>query len=232
MICVAGQAHPGYFIETDTTILKSQMDGNYFSAAYIAQAAIKSWLACPPDPEKETQQPEPRHIVFVSSLVAFLPLIGYSPYTSAKWAIRALSETLSQELLLYEHTTPIRTHCVFPGTIFSPGLEQENLTKPGITKKLEESEGGQTAEEAAAEMLRGLDAGQENITTGGIMGLAVRTGMLGPGKRSGWGIVDTLLSWVVSIVLVFVRRDADGKVRQWGRERRIGVPSENTKGKP
>ena len=105
------------------------------------------------------------------------------------------------------------------------------MTKPAITKKLEESEGGQTVEEAAAEMLRGLEAGQETVTLGGLLGLAVKTGMLGPGKRSGWGIVDTVLSWVVSIVLVFVRRDADGKVRRWGRERRMGITRENGQGK-
>ena len=112
----------------------------------------------------------------------------------------------------------MRVHTVFPGTIFSPGLETENLTKPAITKKLEESDGGQTPEEVAASSIKGLERGEELITSGAI-GLALKAGMLGASKRNGWGIVDTIMGWIVLIVLVIVRRDMDGTVRKWGKER-------------
>ena len=112
----------------------------------------------------------------------------------------------------------MRVHTIFPGTIYSPGLETENLTKPGITKKLEESDGGQTPEEVAASSIKGLERGEEMITSG-LMALALKAGMLGSSKRNGWGIVDTLMGWVVLIVLVIVRKDMDGTVKQWGKER-------------
>ena len=194
--------------------MKEQMEGNFYSAAYIAHAFLQPWLQKPTGPNSEGA----KHIVFTSSLVAFLPLVGYSHYAPSKFALRALSDTLSQELLLYHPLRNIRTHTIFPGTIFSPGLDVENQTKPGITKKLEESDGGQTPEEAAASSLKGLERGEELITSG-ILGVALKAGMLGSSRRNGWGIVDTVMGWAVMIVIVIVRRNMDGTVRKWGAER-------------
>jgi len=52
-----------------------------------------------------------------------------------------------------------------------------------------------------------------------VLGYAMKVGMLGSSKRNGWGILDTMLGWVVLIVMVIVRRDMDGTVRKWGKER-------------
>lgn len=198
-------------------VLKEQTESNYLSSAYVAHAAVQSWVnhftSCP-----EPNQPA-KHIIFTSSVLAFLPLVGYGPYTPTKTALRALSDTLSQELLLYAPLAPMRAHTVFPGTIFTEGYEKENLTKPAITKKLEEGDGGQTAEQAAAASVKGLERGDELVTTNGILGVAMKSGMLGGSRRNGWGIVDTVMGWLVIIVMVFVRRDMDGKVKTWGSER-------------
>lgn len=126
---------------------------------------------------------------------------------------------MSQELLLYAPITPIRTHTIFPATILSEGFDKENLIKPPITKKLEESDDGQTPEQVAAASVRGLERGEELITTNGILGVALKSGMLGGSKRNGWGIVDTIMGWLIMIIMVFVRRDFDGKVKTWGKER-------------
>ncbi|KAK3168844.1 hypothetical protein OEA41_005292 [Lepraria neglecta] len=214
LICCAGSATPGLFIDLPTSTIKEQIETNYYSSAYMAHAFLQPWLQNPSGSKSQ----EAKHIVFTSSLVAFLPLVGYSLYTPSKVALRALSDTLSQELLLYHPLCNIRTHTIFPGTIFSPGLEIENQSKPAITKKLEESDGGQTCEEVAASSIKGLEKGEEMISSG-IMGVALKAGMLGSSRRNGWGIVDTVVGWIVMIVLVVVRRDMDGTVRKWGKER-------------
>ncbi|CAD6574300.1 MAG: hypothetical protein ASARMPREDX12_006504 [Alectoria sarmentosa] len=215
--CCAGSCHPGLFIDVPVEVLKEQMESNYFSSVYVAHAAVQSWInhfRSSPDPNQSA-----KHIVFTSSVCAFLPLIGYGPYTPTKTALRALSDTLSQEFLLYAPLVAIRTHTVFPGTIVTEGYEKENLIKPAITKNLEEGDGGQTPEQAAAASVKGLERGEELITTNGILGFAMKSGMLGGSKRNGWGLVDTLMSWVVVIIMVFVRKDMDGKVKTWGKER-------------
>ena len=214
LFCCAGAAQPGLFVDLPNSTIKEQIEGNYYSAAYMVHAFLQPWLQNPTAPKTK----EPKHIVFTSSIAAFIPMVGYSPYSPSKFAIRALSDSLSQELLLYQAICDMRVHTVFPGTIYSPGLETENLTKPAITKKLEESDGGQTPEEVAASSIKGLERGEELITSGAI-GLALKAGMLGSSKRNGWGIVDTVMGWIVLIVLVIVRRDMDGTVRKWGKER-------------
>ena len=49
----------------------------------------------------------------------------------------------------------IETHIFFPPTIYTPGYEEENKTKPKLTLKIEESDDGLTAEKAACGLLRG-----------------------------------------------------------------------------
>lgn len=49
----------------------------------------------------------------------------------------------------------IAVHIYFPPTIFTPGYEEENKTKPRITLKIEETDDGITPDKAAAGLLRG-----------------------------------------------------------------------------
>lgn len=190
------------------------MDANYMSSVYIAHAALRRWLSgsVPSSPSAE-----PRHIIFTSSVLAFYPLAGYTPYTSSKAALRTLSDALSQELLLYSRHTPVKTHTIFPATIFTASYEEENKTKPAVTKKLEESDGGQTPDEVAIASIKGLERGEELVTTSGLMGYAMKAGMLGSSVRNGWAIVDTIASWAISVVFVLVRWDMDRTVKKWGK---------------
>ena len=62
-----------------------------------------------------------------------------------------LAEALQAEFLMYG----IDIHIVFPGTIFSPGLDEENKIKPKITLKLEETDDGMHPDKIAEHMLSG-----------------------------------------------------------------------------
>ena len=190
------------------------MDSNYFSSAYIAHSMLREWLS-----PSSSKTKEPRHLIFTSSVLAFYPLVGYAAYTPSKCALRALSDTLSQELQLYSQGNAVKVHTIFPATIFTAMYAQENLTKPAVTKKLEESDGGQTPDQVAVASVKGLERGEELVTTSGLLGYAMKVGMLGASKRNGWGIVDTAVSWLVSIIFVAVRWDMDRTVRRWGIEK-------------
>ena len=80
-----------------------------------------------------------------------MSLIGYGSYSPAKHALRGLADTLRFELQLYK----IDVQIFFPCTMFTPGYEVENKTKPRITLKIEESDAGLTADQAAQSMLTG-----------------------------------------------------------------------------
>lgn len=65
-----------------------------------------------------------------------------------------LAETLRQELLLYS----IDVQIYMPVTMFSPGYEEENKTKPALVLKIEEADGGLTPEKAAEGLYEGAVA--------------------------------------------------------------------------
>ena len=221
--CIAGAARPSVFVDAPVEDLRNQMDTNYFTSAYMAHAVLNAWLkpaaSTSSSPEPSTKRPTPRHLVFTSSFLGLFPFAGYGPYTPAKCALRALADTLAQEMHLYAGARPdepaVRLHTVFPATIYGAGLDAENRHKPGITKKLEEGDPGQTADEVARVSVAGLEHGDALVPTSFLTRL-VMCGALGGSVRNGWGVVDTALSWVMNIVLPIVRWDMDKKVRAWG----------------
>lgn len=202
------------------------MDTNYFSAATIAHAALRAWLAPSASTPSVTSplalnQPA-NHVIFTSSVLAFYPIAGYGPYSPCKSALRALSDTLSQELQLYPSPPHpvIKTHILFPATILSPGLTVENAIKPAVTKKLEEADGQQTPDEVARRCVAALERGDELVTTTWL-GWAMRVGSLG--ASSGRGVLDVVGGAIVGVVMPFIRWDMDGTVRKWGRENKSGA---------
>ncbi|KAI0100952.1 NAD(P)-binding protein [Nemania sp. FL0031] len=217
--CCAGTAHPTLFIDTPTSELDKQMQSNYFTSAYVAHAAMNCWLRQPE--AGQTAQSVPRHLIFTASLVSFYTFAGYAAYAPAKAALRALSDTLSQEVNLYmganPNQPPIRLHTIFPGTILSEGYELENTVKTDLTKAFEEGDPGQTPEVIARKSIRALEGGQEFITTDFNTAL-LRSSMIGGNRRGFTRVIgDWFLAGLLAIVMVFIRGDMDRKARNWGR---------------
>ncbi|KAF2632064.1 3-ketodihydrosphingosine reductase, Tsc10 [Macroventuria anomochaeta] len=233
---IAGASIPGLFVETNTETMRKQMDLNYFSAAYLAHKTLTAWWY-PDTPyssqEKSAVPQGTRHFILTSSGVAFVGLAGYTPYSPAKAALRSLADGLRSEVLLYNGArrsqaatgqTPapfdVNIHAVFPGTILSPGFENEEKTKHPVTRLLESSDPKQTEVEAATAAVRGLENGNYMPTTNWMIDL-LRWGSLGSSQRNNI-IVDTLMAWIVSIVWLVMLPDINGKVWGWGKKE--GMP--------
>lgn len=223
--CCAGSCYPTLFIDTPVEQLQHMMDSNYFTCAFMAHAVLRTWLRSSERPNTEFSTPSlPRHLIFTASFLSFYTFAGYAPYSPTKAALRSLSDSLSQEMNLYAAVCPssiprVRLHTVFPATIFTESYEAENRIKTDLTKMLEEGDEGQTANETAKSSIAGLERGEELVTTTFLTRL-VMTGVLGGSIRGGLlkGVLDTLLSWVMVVAMVFVRKDMDAKVRKWGKK--------------
>ncbi|KAK1223035.1 3-dehydrosphinganine reductase [Marasmius sp. AFHP31] len=176
----AGSAHLGYFVEQTPESLKRGMSSSYWVAAYSALAYTKQIV-------KEKKK---GRLTFVSSVLGYMSFVGYSTYSPAKHALRGLAETLRSELQLYN--TPV--HICFPATIYSPGYIEENKTKPSLTLKIEETDEGQTPEQVALGLLKGVQNGYFHITTD-ILGNIFRSSTRGatPGN-------NIILDWVYGLV--------------------------------
>jgi 3-dehydrosphinganine reductase len=202
------------------------MDVNYWTTAYLCHATLKAWLR-PSSTSKGRAAPlPPRHLVMTSSLAAFVGLGGYAPYSPAKAAMRNLADALRSEVNLYRGArqrdpsagppTDIEIHCVCPGTILSPGYEQENKTKHPITVLLEGDDPKQTEDEVAQSSIKSLEKGHYLIATH-MLGELMKGAALQGSLRNNW-LTDTLMSFVASIAWLFVRPDLDSKVFKYGKE--------------
>ncbi|KAK3079393.1 hypothetical protein LTS18_004968, partial [Coniosporium uncinatum] len=233
----AGYSRPTLFLDSSVEQLHAQMDINYWAAVYLAQAAMKSWLApllkdapssAAPATAKLAKDEKgkllPRHFVITSSVVSIVGLAGYSPYSPPKAALKNLSDCLRSELNLYSgaiakngDTIPeVKVSTVIPGTILTPGLENENRTKHPVTLMLENDDPHQTEDEVAAAAISSLESGEYLIATQWL-GKAIRVSGLGGSPRNGWGIVDALFGWVTNLVWLFVGPDMEKKVYKWGK---------------
>lgn len=202
------------------------MDSNYFSSAYMAHAVLNAWLrpssASDPTLPPDARAPPARHLIFTGSFVSFYSFAGFTPYAPSKAAVRALSDSLSQEMNLYAAAHPsrprVRVHTVFPATMPTQSLADENRVKTDLTKALEEGDQVLAPEECARRAIAGLEAGEELVPTSTIIRL-VMTSVMGGAVRGGFwkGVINTLLGWLTLVVMVFVRWEMDGKVAKWGR---------------
>lgn len=91
-------------------------------------------------------------IVFCTSILGYMSIVGYSAYSPGKHALRGLAEALQSEFMLYG----IGVHICFPPTIYTPGYEDENKTKPAVTLRIEAADRGLTPEQVAASILKGM----------------------------------------------------------------------------
>lgn len=232
--CCAGTSHPGFFIDTPIQTLRDQMDTVYWTAAYTAHATLRKWLApIAASDEARTSTPR-RHLIFTASTLAFVPVSGYSPYAPAKAAMRGLSDVLNQEIEMYNGArtrtkspapaADVKIHTVFPMGILSPGFDNEQQLKPGLTKQLEEADRPQTPDDVARISIKALERGDYLITTM-FLGHLMKGTALGPSPRNSV-ILDTLTSWVSGLVILGVTPDLKRKAWDWGVRNGIAKPSE------
>ncbi|KAJ5553910.1 hypothetical protein N7513_003869 [Penicillium frequentans] len=229
--CCAGFCHPGFFIDIPIELQRQQMDTVYWTAANMAHATLRNWLA-PVPPSGQMRNPR-RHLIFTCSTLAFVPIAGYGPYSPAKAAIRSLSDTLSQEIEMYNgaytqrhrNTAPaadVKIHTVFPMGILSPGFDNEQKIKPELTKKLEESDKPQTPEEVGQIAIQALERGEYLITTM-FIGNVMKGTALGPSPRNNI-VGDTFLSWLSNLIFLQVIPDLRNKAFNWGKTN--GLPQQ------
>lgn len=164
------------------------MDVNYFGALYTARVYAKRMI----------EQNKRGRIVFISSTVGLMGMVGFSQYAPAKFALRGLAECLNQELLPHG----ISVHVYFVASIDTPGFEDEQRTKPLVTRIIEGQDvsGDQSASARAGILLRGLDDGKLYITSDAFTSLLLGStaGLYTDGLWGGlMGIAGSLaMPWV------------------------------------
>lgn len=226
MLNCAGHCIPGFFASSTVETLRDQMDTLYWSCTYMAHATLKAWIKPVDKQVQRSHADKPRHLIFTSSVLAFMPLAGYAPYNPAKAAMRTLADTLNQEVQVYngarQHATEsgpaaeIKIHAIYPMGIQSPGFGNEEKLKPALTRKLEEDDKPQQPDDLAKAIVAELEAGKYLITTS-LIGHLMKGWAMAGSQRT--GVADYAWSWLGSLVILFVAPDFMSKCWKWGKEK-------------
>jgi NAD(P)-dependent dehydrogenase (short-subunit alcohol dehydrogenase family) len=95
------------------------------------------------------------YIVNVSSIAGFIGVYGYTDYCTSKFAVLGFSEALRSEL----KPLGIGVSVLCPPDTDTPGLADENPTKPPETRAIAGTVKLMTAEQVAGAMIRGMERG-------------------------------------------------------------------------
>jgi 3-dehydrosphinganine reductase len=136
VVCCAGVSSPGVFHEIDPTALERDISVNLLGSTFTARAAIPHMLAAGRG-----------RLLFMSSSAIFTPFYGFAGYCGPKAGVQKLAEALRNE-----YVDRIAVHVAYPGAIDTPGLVEEDKTKPECTREIEEG-GGLIKPDALAEHL-------------------------------------------------------------------------------
>lgn len=118
LVCSAGLALPGYFVDQNPSVFQHQMDVNYMGTVHAVKAVLPSMM------KRQTGM-----LTFVTSGIVAGGFLGYSSYAPTKFAVRALADSLRSELLGFG----IRVNVAYPPDTQTAGFDHENKTKPEET---------------------------------------------------------------------------------------------------
>lgn len=151
LVNCAGTSKSGKFEELEVSSFEKLMSINYLGSVYPSRAVI-------------TTMKERRvgRIVFVSSQAGQLGLFGFTAYSSSKFAIRGLAEALQMEVKPYN----VYVTVAYPPDTDTPGLAEENKTKPLETRLISETTAVCKPEQVAKQIVKDAIQGNFNSSIG------------------------------------------------------------------
>ena len=192
LICCAGQALPGNFIEQEVEVFKKQIDLNYIGTLLPTHIVVKNMV---------NRQQKGGKIVFIASQAALTSMAGYAAYSPSKFAVRGLAEALRHELIPYA----IDVQIAFPGNMSSPGYELEQRTKPEVTKRIEKGEPLQDPMDTAKATLDSIAKGEFALYGGNFSGYFLGRLSRGLGPYGNYLVVDMVLAPIL-VLVAYVQR--------------------------
>jgi len=147
VVCGAGFARPGYFQEIPRDVFRESVAVNHLGAVWTVRAALPHLAPG-------------GFVSLVSSVAGYLGPFGYAAYAPTKAALIAFAEVLRQEVA----GRGIRVSVLCPPDTRTPGLAEEERTKPFETRALSASAGLMEPERVAFRYVRALRRGRFLIT--------------------------------------------------------------------
>lgn len=149
LICCAGTALPGRFVDVPVSEFDAQWQVNVNGSVAAVKAVLPSML-----------DRGAGHLVLVSSTAGIIGVPGYTAYAATKFAIRGLADSLRYEVEL----GGVQVTVLYPPDTETPGLAAENLRKPPETAAISGQVKPVPAKRVAAALVRGIQRNDRNVT--------------------------------------------------------------------
>jgi 3-dehydrosphinganine reductase len=161
LVCCAGTALPGRFLDVPLHEFRDQMEVNYLGTVTALKIVVPRMVARGAG-----------HVVLTSSTAGLMGVVGYTGYGPTKWAVRGLAETLRYEVA----PRGLRVSVLYPPDTDTPGFAIENERKPPETVAVSGAIRPVSAEIVAAVLARGISRNRENIAVDGLTKALIRWG--------------------------------------------------------
>ena len=178
LVCCAGQALTGRFVDRSVKDFQSQISLNYMGSVHFLKVIVPGMI-----------QRQSGKLVLCASQAGFMSCVGYAAYSPSKYALRGLGDALRNELLPFK----IDVHVLFPGNMDTPGYEVEQETKPAETKVIESGEALQKPDDVAKACIDSIRKGEFQIYGGNFSGFLMGRMAQGIAPRSSFWL-DLLIS--------------------------------------
>ncbi|KAI6093203.1 hypothetical protein F4821DRAFT_253181 [Hypoxylon rubiginosum] len=219
LCCVAGgtPAECGFLVDLEPEIFKRCMTNNYYSSLYPAQAVLKRWIQDDANAEIPPS-PKLRKIIFVNSSVSLVLAPGYLAYSSTvPWQTRCGSKSRDTRA---RSPPTYAVQCIFAHNYITQTFLEEQKMKPDLCKRIE----GMTATDVttlekhfphvakiAPEIVAAVASNDFAITDKRLEPQFLWAGGIGSSPKRGWGVVDSLLALLASLLFPLIRRDIEKK---------------------
>ncbi|MFW9818160.1 MAG: SDR family oxidoreductase [Candidatus Thorarchaeota archaeon] len=148
---LVGHAIPGYIEDYTLDDFKNNMNSNYYGQLFPTLILLPEFMR-----EKKG------HIIFFSSMLGYMGMMGYGAYVPTKFAIVGLAESLRNELKPHH----IRISIVYPPDTNTPGLSKENEGKPPECAMMSETGGLLEPEDVSEYVIKKLLKNKFHISPG------------------------------------------------------------------
>ncbi|MFX1378986.1 MAG: SDR family oxidoreductase [Promethearchaeota archaeon] len=138
---LVGRAIPGYIEKYTLDDFRENMNVNYYGQL------VPTLIMLP-----EFMKEKKGHIIFFSSMLGYIGMMGYGAYVPTKFAIVGLAESLRNELKPHN----IKISIVYPPDTNTPGLKTENEGKPPECAMMSETGGLLEPEEVSEYVIQKL----------------------------------------------------------------------------
>lgn len=189
-------------------VVKLMIDVNLMGSFNVIKAALPLM--------KGRKDRHPAAISLMSSQAGQVGIYGYAAYSSTKFGLRGLAESLQQELI----SDNIHISLICPPYTDTPGLEEDIKTRPELTTIITGCSGSDArvlkVEEVAKKTFDGIKSGNFSIPCnleGYILGLT--TAGLSPQRSFLMAFLEVVLAGILRLVALFCLWSWYGSIEKW-----------------